>query len=421
MGPKLYLRDKREKKSLVLLVWHYPGYGGSKKLKYSTKISVPSSVWDVKKQRTKKTPDFPHSANVNAALAKYVQKAEEIYYNYIARDRLKDLTVEKFKEELNIVFGRHQDKSMRILDYFNDHYERMKKECLKRGTNTHGAYLTELKRLTKYYEKKPFGFDDINLQWLEDYKDFLYSLGLSSGTVKKTFSRLKTVLREAFEDKVHTNQDFETSRFRVNEVKRGHTFLTIEEIGALYRLKDLSKTHGKMRDIFILQCFTGLRASDWKKINIDNFFVQDGKDFFRLTTKKGSKDIVIPAHPIVLKILEKYNWKLPEYVEQYINREIKKLCVKAGIDSLVNIKSSKGGIVRAIQKPKHKLISLHTARRSFATNAFLAGIDPAKIQAIIGHTQLAQTLEYIKATNLQIALDVSSSDFFSGEGFLRAG
>ena len=48
--------------------------------------------------------------------------------------------------------------------------------------------------------------------------------------------------------------------------------------------------------------------------------------------------------------------------------------------------------------PKYQLIKTHTARRSFCTNAYKAGMDCLDIMALSGHTTEKSFLRYIKVT-----------------------
>ena len=51
-----------------------------------------------------------------------------------------------------------------------------------------------------------------------------------------------------------------------------------------------------------------------------------------------------------------------------------------------------------VMKPKWEMIGTHTARRSFATNAYKAGIPSITIMAITGHRTETAFLKYIKVT-----------------------
>ena len=85
------------------------------------------------------------------------------------------------------------------------------------------------------------------------------------------------------------------------------------------------------------------------------------------------------------------------------NRKIKKICRKAGIIQEVFIKKSSKGRQLTIKLKKYELVSSHTGRRSFATNAYLAEIPTLDIMAITGHRTEKSFLKYIKVSKSQFA------------------
>lgn len=62
--------------------------------------------------------------------------------------------------------------------------------------------------------------------------------------------------------------------------------------------------------------------------------------------------------------------------------------------------------------PKYKLVSSHTARRSFATNAYKAGVPTIAIMKITGHTKESTFLKYIKVSAQENAEMLSNHPFF---------
>ena len=73
--------------------------------------------------------------------------------------------------------------------------------------------------------------------------------------------------------------------------------------------------------------------------------------------------------------------------DQKINKHIKEIARMAGIDEEVTINRNIGG--RNVQEThkKYELVCSHTARRSFATNAYKAGVPTIAIMKITGHTK----------------------------------
>jgi integrase len=64
---------------------------------------------------------------------------------------------------------------------------------------------------------------------------------------------------------------------------------------------------------------------------------------------------------------------------------LKEVASLANIKELIETTITRGGKVEKSVLPKFKLISTHTARRSFATNLYIADIPAISIMKITGH------------------------------------
>lgn len=73
---------------------------------------------------------------------------------------------------------------------------------------------------------------------------------------------------------------------------------------------------------------------------------------------------------------------------------------------------TKGGMRQTRVLEKWQLITTHTARRSFATNAFLAGVPTISIMKITGHKSELVFMHYIKISSEQNALLMLEHDHF---------
>ena len=80
----------------------------------------------------------------------------------------------------------------------------------------------------------------------------------------------------------------------------------------------------KMIDLFVLNCYMGMRWSDLNTIEKGVFQKDtDGNISYTKVNEKTDETIVIPVLPTAKRILEKYQYKLPKYTQQYFNRELK--------------------------------------------------------------------------------------------------
>src|SRR5690606_20944706 len=119
---------------------------------------------------------------------------------------------------------------------------------------------------------------------------------------------------------------------------------------------------------------------------------------------KTGKYVVIPFHPIVKKIIDRYNGKLPKaYCNAVINGELKHIAKVAGFNNMI-IQIRTHGTKRKEQiYEKWELVSTHCARRSFATNLFKQGFPAISIMKITGHKSEKTFMRYIKVTEDEVA------------------
>lgn len=64
---------------------------------------------------------------------------------------------------------------------------------------------------------------------------------------------------------------------------------------------------------------------------------------------------------------------------------------------------------------KCKLVKTHTARRSGATNMYLAGIPTIAIMKITGNKTEKEFMKYIKITEEQTAMELMNHPYFAGQ------
>ena len=200
-------------------------------------------------------------------------------------------------------------------------------------------------------------------------------------------------------NRVHLNRNFATHASC--EANKG-VYLTMDEIVKLMNAEfDRNDFRGRVRDYFLIGCFTGLRFSDCSSISINDIVQMeiDGNTHSALikTQKKTKNEVAIPLLTNdVEKILMKYGGRMPKISISGYNKYIKEICRKAGIVSRIRTTSMVGGkeVVRWITKDR--LISSHTARRTCITNLYLSGkLDLKQIRDISGHKSEQAFSRYI--------------------------
>lgn len=245
-------------------------------------------------------------------------------------------------------------------------------------------------------KSRKLNFQDIDLDFYHEFIDYLQDLKLAKNTIGKKVQTLKIFLNAASDQGINDNKQFKSHRFTAISEETESIYLNETELRSIYEL-DISGNSklDKVRDLFIIGCWTGLRYSDWNKItpaNIDNGFLE-------LKQAKTGGAVVIPLHPTVEAIIQKYNGELPGVISnQKFNDYLKEVAQLAGLKEKVHKSITKGGVKVSTAHPKHKLVTTHTGRRSFATNLYQAGLPSLTIMQITGHKTEQAFLKYIKVT-----------------------
>lgn len=276
--------------------------------------------------------------------------------------------------------------------------------------NTKKSYRTTINVLKEYatHARKQLTFDAVNdFNFYDNLTHFLTTQkNLNDNSVGKNVKILKSLMTEALKRGHHSNLLFK--QFKVFKREADAVYLSEAELETLYNL-DLSGNDSlrKVRDLFYVACWLGLRFSDLMRVTKDKFTEEEGIKLFKIETQKTGDVIRIPVSKAgILPILKRYSYSLPTISNQKLNQYVKELCKKAKIDQPVEITDIKGGKKTRQKVPKHELISSHTARRSFATNLYLQGIPVHSIMAVTGHRTERAFLTYLKLTNMQKIVEI---------------
>jgi integrase len=281
------------------------------------------------------------------------------------------------------------------------------------------VYRTSKKHLMNFASKSnknEIDFEDINADFYDNYIQYLNSLNLAKNSVGKQIKVLKTFLNSATDRGINSNQFFKTKFFKkpIEEVDK--IFLTDEEIQRIYKL-DLSGQGSieSVRDLFIIACYTGFRFSDFS--TLEQSHITDS--YITKKTIKTKTKVIIPIHPVVREILGKYDYRLPKCIANtHANAHLKTIAEIAMINSDIEVIKTIGGKFERNVYKKWELVCTHTARRSFATNAFLAGVPAISIMMITGHATESVFMKYISIDELINAEHIQSHAFFNAGNFI---
>ena len=245
-------------------------------------------------------------------------------------------------------------------------------------------------------KNREYDFKDIDLDFYEDFVEYLLSQGLATNTTGKKIQTLKVFLNAATDKGVNTSLKFKSRRFYTLTEESENIYLTPGDLQKLYDL-DLStnKRLEKVRDLFMVGCWTGLRFSDLKQVKPDNI----KNELISIKQQKTGAKVIIPLQPIIKEILKKYDGVLPRPISnQNFNKYLKEVAKKAKLNTPFEKTITKGGLALTKKHKKWELTTTHTARRSFATNLYKSGFPAISIMAITGHKTETSFLKYVKVT-----------------------
>lgn len=247
-------------------------------------------------------------------------------------------------------------------------------------------------------EKQDWPLNEVNESFYNRFVSFMNGEGYALNSIGKYVKNIKVILNSLPSDKTADCGFLKCSKLTEDV---DNTYLTIEELKKVEEF-DFSKNPklDRVRDSFLLLAWTGCRFSDMDKLCADN--IHDG--FFIFRQQKTDNEVYIPLHPSVERILSKYSENLPEPISnQKFNAYIKDVMRIAGINEPITRRRTIEGMRKTEKFEKWQLVSSHTGRRSFASNAYSMGIPAVTIMAITGHKTEAAFLKYIKITKEQHA------------------
>jgi integrase len=404
MDVRLYLK-RPEAKEATSIFARISYMGGP--LKYYLPEKINPAYWNKATQRSNRSKDFPEYPEFNARLDNLEQTIKTVFRKY-QNDTKKVPSPTALKELLDHAFQKKVEMTFTFLEYFKDfnkrsqNGERISPKTKKAPVyNTNKGYQTTFQHLEEFQKtyNRRIDFDSVDLEFYNEYVKYLtVKVRLGLNTIGDHIKRIKTVLADAQSRKIEVNPAFESAYFAKPSEETDSIYLPISELKQLEEL-DLSenKKLERVRDLFLIGCYTGLRYSDYSMLRPDQ--ISDG--FITTRQQKTGKEVVIPVHQVVDKLLKKYDGMLPPSISnQKTNEYLKELGqLIEPLKNTITLTYTKGGskVTRTLEK--WTLFSTHTARRSFATNEYLAGTPILSIMAITGHRTEKSFLRYIKLTS----------------------
>ena len=335
---------------------------------------------------------------INRKLQQFEQACEDTIKYFEVQNMVP--TKEQFQATFNAHLGREKKVVLEknFFQYYDDFME--EEGAFNQWTEATKTKLKVIKNHLFNFDPE-LAFEKLTEEKLVEYLNYLQQeLKLKNSTILKHISFVKWFLRWSCRKGYNTNTFFDVFKPKLKNTQKKVIFLTPTEFKQFreYQIPEQKKYLERVRDVFLFQCFTGLRYSD-----VENLKKSDIRDnFIEVTTVKTSDSLKIELNQYSRTILEKYkDYKdnkgqaLPVITNQKMNEYLKELAELAGINEPIRETYYIGNERFDEVTPKYALIGTHAGRRTFICNALSLGIPPQVVMKWTGHSDYKAMKPYI--------------------------
>ena len=378
----------------------------SKRIEFTTGYRIDAAKWDSDKQRVRNgcTNKLKQSASeINASLLGYYTEVQEIFKKFEVEEIMP--SPEQIKEAFNALhkpIEKEVKPRKSTPNAFYKVFDEFVRDCGRQNDwtdSTYEKFAAVKNHLMNFHDGLTFDFFDE--KGLNDYVTYLRDVKeMRNSTIGKQLSFLKWFLRWAFKKGLHQNNAYDSYKPKLKSTQKKIIFLTWEELNKLreFEIPAAKQALDRVRDVFLFQCFTGLRYSD--VFNLRKSDIKD--DHIEVTTVKTSDSLIIELNNHSKAILDKYkdvafedDKVLPVITNQKMNDYLKELAELAGIDEPVRQTYYRGNERIDEVTPKYALLGTHAGCRTFICNALALGIPPQVVMKWTGHSDYKAMKPYI--------------------------
>ncbi len=430
MSAGFFLATPQQEKSSIQVIVRHKG----QRFKKGIGVSVETKHWNPASQRSSANKRYPHGEIVNIEIEKWRGAIERAIFK--ATKESIDLSDQKMfwflvsqelgETDYSLIAGKQHT--------FVEYFERV---FLPRFLETKS--FTRIRRFNviihklKEFEQatgKHYKLDEIGLPFYREFQQYLNGLKHSANYFGTFVKIIKQVMKEAeLIDKLHTNHEYLHSDFKATSQDVDEVYLSEEELLKIF-YTDIGKkfikryyprtvsalaprvihSYNVVKNRFLIGAYTGLRVSDFNNLDLANI----KGDFLSVITEKTGEKVIIPLHPVLKGILGSEGFSFEDKLSDDKTRKyIKLICKFAKINDKIQVRESVGGKVEVKTYEKWELVGNHTARRSFATNAFKAGVPTISIMKITGHKKESTFMRYIRISQEENAEMLANHPFFA--------
>ena len=394
-----------------------------KQIKIPTTAKINAYLWDSKKQVPMLLDGMSEVERDNAKQVLSIifsfQSAFSEYYCYICQNFriisqkdvrdyfektvLSELKVKKMAKN-GVPNVKRERKATKALQKALELYPEVNDRGVKESSIE--TYQRNLRNFINYCEDiKQDSVKMLTSKGLIDYEIWLRKNGKSNNLIRSSIRIIRILVNDVI-CKHPTFRNYGVEPLIVKLVKNirsegKQVELLDEEVAALENCKGLSPVQMEYRDLFLLECITGQRASDIPILfNPSKYKIKD--NYFSFITIKEKTPALVERTPKVLEIIDRYKDGFKHidinnrFLSKYESINIKAIAKKAGLSRTISYQDNRRNIM---SRPLFEIIASHFGRHTFCTK--MARVVPIEtLKYLTGHkTTQALKKYYIHQTD----------------------
>lgn len=250
-----------------------------------------------------------------------------------------------------------------------------------------------------FFKQLSFDIFNFNSKFIHQYEDFLISNGATNSSIRTYLKNFVSICRK-ISFRLNLNLDC-SYKIRTNYVKEFKEVLTEEEVLEIYNYEFDDEKLNYAKKFLLLQFCIGCRFSDLKQLSCVNIV---GNLSISYSSIKNNVQGIIAINDMLRSFLDENHQNLPTYKYEITtyNQSLKTMfsivfpCEKCEYRLQSQIGEGLSKISKKDFYYKHKTISSHMIRRSFATHYLVVkGYPVAIVAQMMAHTNVATTLKYL--------------------------
>lgn len=270
-------------------------------------------------------------------------------------------------EVLKLYRNKLKPKSHFIIDVTNEFLQN-----IKVGKTEHRRLLEHIRKICQKWGN--IEIRKIDISTLNRWKSWLVSCEYKTTTINKKMALLKRLLRYAEQKEYINKSPFYFYQPLKNENKKPIS-ISSAELAAMESVQLCSRLDN-VRNLFLLQCYTGLSYIDLANYDSSNIITVSGRDFYRGNRKKTDSEFYFPLSEKIKQLYE--NCQIIS--NQKYNSYLKELGEKIGTE---------------------KKLTTHVGRRTFAQLNINKGLSFEAVAVMLGHSSTRMTEKHYSRAGIE--------------------